>query len=99
MKCPTCGGEMTFSGVLTLVPGQNPDSQQQVELCHQCGTAKIGDCVHVPALVDAAKALRQSRDWVTLKTRGWPGQGYLAPSTQKAMEAIVNALDGREPTP
>jgi hypothetical protein len=94
---------MTFSGVLTLVPGQQMDSQQQAELCHQCGTAKIGDCVHVPAnrdaLMEAAKALRRSRDWVTLKTRGWPGQGYLAPSARKAMEAIVNALDEPEQTP
>jgi hypothetical protein len=99
MKCPTCGGEMTFSGVLTLVPGQQMDSQQQVELCYQCGTAKIGNVIHVPALVDAAKALKAARGWVTPKTIGWLNQGYLDPVARTAMEAIVNALDGPEPTP
>jgi hypothetical protein len=48
------------------------------------------------ALIIAAQALKDARGWVTLTKTGWAEQGYLSPSTQKAMEAVVAALDATE---
>jgi hypothetical protein len=45
------------------------------------------------ALIEAAKALKSARGMVTPITMGWINQGYLDPVAQKAMSAVVEAID------